>query len=335
VTAIDLDGAGNAVVTGYTQSRDFPATGIWSKQCGPDRFQGSFAATFATMLDPLLSKVVGSALVPQQNGSASRLLPDGSLYLAATLVYSNLSNATPYLAQPTRILRVNPAADSSPVACIVNGASYLVESGIAPGQLLTIFGRGLGPEPLEAVDPAGPLPVSAAGTEVDIAGIPALLLAVSSNQINVIVPPGLPPSGQAAIEIRRNGAVIYTWQMEAVPQNPTPLIEFNAAGQLDIQYVPLAHALNQDGTVNSAQNPAATGSVVTIVATGSEQAQTIPINTPYGTYNSTGIDTVPGSSGSLAAIRWRIPAVSTSDMLPFRLGGYLQQPPVDFIYVQP
>ena len=72
--------------------------------------------------------------------------------------------------------------------------------------------------------------------------------------------------------------------------------------------------------------------MVTIFATGVGQAKAVPINTPYGTYQSAGIDPVPDSGGALAAVKWRMPNLLGSGPLPFRLGGYWQPPPTNFIY---
>jgi len=152
-----------------------------------------------------------------------------------------------------------------------------------PGQLLTIFGHGLGSDPISVFDDSEQLPFSSGGTEVRIGGYPAPLLAVSSSQINAIVPyeiSQLDQSQPAAVEISRNGSIIYTWPMKLAVRNPSPLLHFDSSGALDIfqapRYqdvlstfpVPLADALNEDGTRNSATNPARLGSTVTIFATG-------------------------------------------------------------------
>src|SRR5206468_3184200 len=57
---VRIDRNGNVVVSGTTSSRDFPATGVWTSQCGPARsnnpLNDTFQAIFVTVLDPALSK---------------------------------------------------------------------------------------------------------------------------------------------------------------------------------------------------------------------------------------------------------------------------------------
>ncbi|MCX6631073.1 MAG: hypothetical protein NTW28_25960 [Candidatus Solibacter sp.] len=253
---VKVDAAGNPIVLGFSRPDEWTAPAV--PPCGP---RTTYAAR-VTKFDPLLSEVKSSVFLPQAlvRGS-SALLADGSLYL---------------LDGANRISHVTPDAAASPVACIVNGASLLLETSIVPGQLLTILGQGLGPDELIGFDSSAPLPASAAGTEVHIGGMPAPLLAVGSKQINAIVPFGVDPRQQASVEIRRDGAVVFTSQMNVDPVKPTPLLRFDSRGlvtytiysRTDAQVFPLADAINQDGTRNSAEHPAAPGSVVTVYATG-------------------------------------------------------------------
>jgi uncharacterized protein (TIGR03437 family) len=268
--------------------------------------------------------------------------------------------------QANRVLHVSPAAPSSPVACIVNGASYLVESSIVPGQLLTIFGRGLGSDPITVYDDSKQLPFSSGDTEVRIGGFPAPLLAVSSSQIDAIVPYEV--SEPAAIEISRGGSVIYTWQMSFAARNPAPLLRFDSSGALDFFQapayqdvlttypVPLANVLNQDGTPNSATNPAHLGSTITIFATGFgllggvwpdvdgapggslpqwpaniipdfpfPVLAEIPVWTPNGTLTlpaPTPITTIAGHSNALLQVQAFIPTDFSPGPAPFVIGPW-------------
>lgn len=148
-SAIAFDRSGNLVVTGGS----YPATEAFQTTCGPRTDLGGLSIS---VLDPVSLQPQSSAFLAQQTLlGASSLLSDGSLYVAT---------------QANRVLHVSPAAPSSPVACIVNGASYLAESTVAPGQLLTIFGQGLGTDPLTVYDDSRQLPFSSGGTAVRIQG---------------------------------------------------------------------------------------------------------------------------------------------------------------------
>jgi uncharacterized protein (TIGR03437 family) len=345
ISFIRVDAAGSPTVIGYAGSADFPATGAFRTICGPRQPR----SIFVTRLDPLLTRVLSSALLPQKTlAAASGLAPDNSLYISTA----------PYT-EPGRALHVSPDAGSSPVACIVNGASYLVDRGIAPGQLITVFGRGLGPDTLIAPDDSQQLPFSAGGTSVRIGGFPAALLAVGPNQINTIVPfeiVELPPAQPVAIEILRDERVIYTWPVSTLPGPAVPLLHFDAAGQLDIspQYsVPLADVVNADGTRNSAANPAAAGTTITIFATGFgslannptdgapgsihivQYPMNYPPNFPFPTIRDipvvtrygnlvlplpTPIHTIPGRTNAVLQVTVLIPLNFPAGQLPFQIG---------------
>src|SRR5262249_23732927 len=156
--------------------------------------------------------------------SASSLLDDGSLFVAT---------------HSGRVLHVNPAAPSSPVSCIVDGASFLAEVTVVPGQLLTVFGQGLGTEPMSVFDDSQQLPTASNGTVMRIGGVLAPLLAVSSTQINAIVPfETSGATGPINIEISRDENVIYTWPVNVGAANPQPLLSFGTQYQLDLFQAP-------------------------------------------------------------------------------------------------
>jgi hypothetical protein len=73
-------------------------------------------------------------------------------------------------------------------ASILNAASYL-GGPVAPGEIISIFGSGLGPSATEGSQFAGSwwlAPVS--GTEVLVGGVPVPLFHIWANQVNTIVP---------------------------------------------------------------------------------------------------------------------------------------------------
>jgi len=161
--------------------------------------------------------------------------------------------------------------------------------------------------------------------------------------------------------------VIYTWQMNLAVRNPTPLLRFTSSGALDIFQapvyqdlvrtypVPLAAVLNQDGTPNTAANPAHLGSMVTIFATGFGHLggtavaagapggtmpawpanilpdfpfpalADIPVWTPSGNLAlplPTPITTIEGHSNALLQIQATIPAYFPPGPLPFFIGPW-------------
>jgi hypothetical protein len=74
------------------------------------------------------------------------------------------------------------------LACVGNAASLGIRA-LAPGEIVSLFGTGLGPaSPTSAQSTNNLLPFNLAGTQVTFNGIPAPLLYSSDGQINAIAP---------------------------------------------------------------------------------------------------------------------------------------------------
>jgi len=159
------------------------------------------------------------------------------------------------------------------LAGIVNAASEM-PGAISPGEIITLFGTGIGPGPAEfALDPSGKVPVNLATTQVLINGTPAPVLYASATQVNAIVPYEVGTTGTATVEVVFNGVESAAWGVPLAPSAPGIF----AAGSIGVGQ---AAALNQDNSVNSASNPAARGSVVQFFATG--EGATAPANVTGG-----------------------------------------------------
>ncbi len=164
----------------------------------------------------------------------------------------------------SRNLRVRKLTADAPhppppveVFAVVNAAS--MEPGpIAPGSLVTLFGNGIGP----AEAAYGSLGTSLEGFEVLFDGRPAPLLYAQSNQVNLQAPYSIAGRGTTQIEIRENGVRIFG--LAAPVADSAPGL-FMVAGARN------AAALNEDGSINSAENPAPRGSIVSLWATGEGQ----------------------------------------------------------------
>ncbi len=175
------------------------------------------------------------------------------------------AQGTPYLVTSSGLLQVvqsEPAATTPFAGCVVDAASFGVEQAVSPGQMVTIFGSGLGPIPgvsFQLVN--GQVPTSLGGTQVLINGEPVPILYSSYGQLNLILPYSLTVGTQSSIEIVSN-------QTSA---NELSGLEVQAAGVTIFQVNGAAVALNQDGTMNSPQNPAQPGSTVMLFGTGGGQ----------------------------------------------------------------
>jgi uncharacterized protein (TIGR03437 family) len=155
---------------------------------------------------------------------------------------------------------------------MVNAASTSGQSGLAPGEIVSIKGQGLGPStgvPF-AVNSQGTVDSTLAGVQVFFDGIPGTPLYVSATQINVTVPWELAVNTNSNDSNQRNVVVSY----QGMRSTPIPQGVYGAAFgifTLDGTGKGQAVAINQDGTVNGAASPAVPGSIITVYATGGTQ----------------------------------------------------------------
>jgi uncharacterized protein (TIGR03437 family) len=134
-----------------------------------------------------------------------------------------------------------------------NAAGGNVTARISPAEVIAIFGQGIGPAtPVVATVANGFYPTTLGGVQVTINGVDMPLLYVSSSQINAVVPMAIASGAGATVRVV-NGT-------SASPAYPVWIVATAA------QAFPTV--LNQDGTVNTPSNPAKSGSMVSIYATG-------------------------------------------------------------------
>lgn len=153
---------------------------------------------------------------------------------------------------------------------VVNGASFAAGA-LAPGEIVTIFGERMGPATIAPflLDSNRRIPTSLAGTRVLFGGIAAPLLYVSASQIGAIVPYDIASRTTVDVVVDSNGVRSASNEYAVAPAAPG-LFTASASGRGQ------AAALNQDGSLNGAANPARAGSVVVLFATG--EGRTIPAN---------------------------------------------------------
>jgi uncharacterized protein (TIGR03118 family) len=150
------------------------------------------------------------------------------------------------------------------ILTVVNAAS--LQSGtIAPGEMLELTGITIGPSPsASAVMPTagslGRIASSLAGVTVTLNGAPAPILYTEASQTNIVAPYELAGFSSASLSVTYQGQT-FTMQVPVALSAPGIYTSnFSGSGQ--------AVALNSDGTLNSASNPASAGTVITLYATG-------------------------------------------------------------------
>jgi len=135
------------------------------------------------------------------------------------------------------------------IAGVASAGSYDA-SGVAPGELVAIFGQGFGS--------------STQTTRVLFNGVPAPLIYVLDKQLSAIVPYASPQfgGGKANIVVENQGNASAPFIAALLPSHPA-IFTSNSTGSGQ------GAILNaKDGSVNSAANPAARGDYIAIYATG-------------------------------------------------------------------
>jgi len=151
---------------------------------------------------------------------------------------------------------------------IQNAASYATGA-VSPGEIVILYGAGLGPAALAGAQidgNSGLLQTTVAGTAVWFNGIPAPIVYTSANQVAAVVPYGTADSSTARILVNYRGDNVAASTVTIAPSAPGIFTTGPGTGQ--------AAALNPDGSVNSASNPAAAGSIIVLFLTG--EGQTAP-----------------------------------------------------------
>jgi len=157
------------------------------------------------------------------------------------------------------------AAAPPAIGAVVNGAT-LTNTGLSPGQIFTIFGSGLGPvngQTLE-LDENGNVATALTGIGVTVDGTYAPLLYIGPGQINAVAPYELVESLGRSVNVQVFDGVNQAsneFAVQVVATAPAIFSLGNHQGAI----------LNQNGSVNGSNNPAAPGSYIQIYGTGEGQ----------------------------------------------------------------
>jgi uncharacterized protein (TIGR03437 family) len=228
------------------------------------------------------------------------------------------SSGNVYVADSGNYLVRLLSPSSMGISAVQNAASALSTPGgipgsvAAPGEIVVIYGSGIGPSNLAVNSLSGnAYGAQAGGTTVQFDSFSAPVLYASATQVAAIVPYEEPIGNLAQVTV--------TYQGQTTLAAPV-YINYNAPGLFTTSGNGTGQvaAVNQNGTINSAATPAPVGSVIALYGTG--EGQTTP-NGVDGTI-------VPGqaySQQTITATVGGLPAVVTyAGAAPQEVAGVMQ-----------
>lgn len=246
------------------------------------------------------------------NLSVISALNPGTYTGTVTVGSPNLPNGN----QTVNVTLTVTAAGPPSITSVVNAANNQ-PGAVAPGELITIYGTGIGPITAVGLQLTsnGMVSTTLGNTVVTFDGISAPLIYVSANQINAIVPYEV--AGRAVTNIVVQRATVNSTAVSVRVTDTVPAIfsaSQGAGGQGAI--------LNANNTLNSSSNPAAKGSAVAIYATG--EGQLIPGGVTGSVTSGTGF-TFPKPVASVSVTVGGVPAaIQYAGSAPSLVSGVLQ-----------
>jgi len=151
---------------------------------------------------------------------------------------------------------------------VVNAASF-AGGGVSPGEIVAIFGADLGPAApaSEQISSPGVVDNLLSGARVWFDGIAAPIAYASAEQLIAVVPYEVAGQANTQIQVEYLGVMSAPVTVPVVASAPGLFTDGQTgSGQ--------ASAWNQDGTQNSASNPAPAGTIILLMATG--EGETLP-----------------------------------------------------------
>ena len=246
-TGLVVDSAGNIYFNDSNRVRKIDAKGTLSTVAGDGKagYSGDGgAATQAEFwsISGLAGNTAGNLYVADGGAGAVRLLQPGT-----------------------------PTASGVSISSVANAASNQAGA-LAPGEIVTIFGSGMGPvvsSPIVAgPNAAGVYPATLSGTSVLFNGTAAPMIYTSATQVAAVVPYEI--SGTSAqVSVQYQSAASKAVTVPVASAAPALFTFGSGTGQ--------AAAVNQDGSLNGSAHPAPPGSVIVLFATG--EGATTPAGT--------------------------------------------------------
>jgi uncharacterized protein (TIGR03437 family) len=223
--------------------------------CGTSLAEGAVVVTFSNG-DAALS------LAPLRDGRWAGTWASRGAELAEVVLTGKAIRLDPFLEGATQIGGRLQTETETPVigaGAILNAASFAQQAPLAPGSLVSIFGERLAGDPRAAE--GLPLATALAGTQVLIAGRAMPLLFVSEQQVNAMIPYGIPANTRHQVVLRRGNRFTVPEPLSLAPAQPAVFTkEQTGRGQGII--------VTADGRLADGTNPVRADDVIVIYSAG-------------------------------------------------------------------
>ena len=247
------------------------------------------------------------------------------------VVSNGLTVAFPAYSMVLLVIPQSQSAASVPQPAVnaVSSAASYDASAVSPGEIVTVWGQGLGPSKIAGlqVGSNGVLASSIGGVQVFFNGYAAPIVYALGAQVSAIVPYAVGGQKTANVVVVYQGSASAPFQIPVAATRPAIFTsDSSGRGQSAV--------LNQDLSPNGASNPAARGQYISIYATG-EGATTPPgvdgrvSGTPLPQANYSCTVTIggqevtptycgeaPGATAGLLQVNALIPATVTTGAVP-------------------
>jgi uncharacterized protein (TIGR03437 family) len=202
----------------------------------------------------------------------TKALTAAGVQAAESLAESLIDAASDYL--KGAVFQSPPSLGQDPVSTqpfvtatgVVSAASYGGAT-LSPGEIVTVFGTNFGPDtsPSSSTDERPKIFTAAdelsTGVTILFDGIPAPLIYAQPNQLAAVVPYGLSGQDRSQVQVEYKGNRSFP---VTVPIGLASVAVFT----IDSSGKGAGAILNQDGSINSADNPAEKGSIIAVYGTG-------------------------------------------------------------------
>jgi uncharacterized protein (TIGR03437 family) len=206
---------------------------------------------------------------------------------------------------------LQPIAPGRSIGAVTNAATNQTGS-VAPGEIVVIYGSGLGPQQtVQSQVSGGRVGTQLAGTTVLFNGTAAPVMYTSATQVSAVVPYAVPGNSvQVVVQYQGQSTAPVTVPLAATAPG---IFTRDSSGR------GAAAVTNQDGSLNSDSSPAPGGSVVTFFATGEG------VTLPAGVDGSVTGSVLPQPLASVTATIGGVPAtVQFAGEAPGDVAGIMQ-----------